>query len=126
VRLAARPIVADTSGVAGPVRSQTFARRLGAVCLALALLLALPATTTARALAEPVTIGDWMRVLFVTPDRKLDASHDGLAWTPPPPPAPQVQTSSEPAAPAEPAARTEIPRLWLRRDSRRTGRRRRR
>jgi hypothetical protein len=91
------------------------------------LMLALPTITTAGLDAQPLTMGEWMRILFVTPDRELDASQKGVAIAPPPLPAPQVQTSSDPAPPKEPVNRAaQSPRLWFRGGGLRTGRRRRR
>ena len=92
--------------------------RLTAWLAALVLVLTLPLTAISGA-AEPVTLGDWMRIIHVTPDREIDASQDGLAAVSTPPPAPVLQTSSEPA-PKEPVVRTTVPRLWFSRDFRTT------
>jgi hypothetical protein len=87
--------------------------RLMALITAAALLLALPVTATARGESQPVTLGEWMRIIFVTPDREIDSSQKGTAIAPPPLPTQAVQTSSEPAPTREPIARAQIPRLWL-------------
>jgi hypothetical protein len=102
------------------------AGQAGAMAMVAILLLALPTITTAGALAEPITAGDWMRILFDAPDRKMDPSQKGVAVAAPPIPPPQIQTSSEPAPPKEPVSQTQTPRLWFRGDRSRTGRRRRR
>jgi hypothetical protein len=81
--------------------------------MVLALLFALPITTIAAAEAAPVTVGDWMRTIFASPDREVDGSQKGLAATPPPAPQPALQTSSEPTPPKEPVARAQLPRLWF-------------
>ena len=59
-------------------------------------------------------MGEWMRILFVTPDRELDPTQRGMAIAPPPMPAPQIQTSSEPSPSQEPVNRAQSPRLWFR------------
>jgi hypothetical protein len=88
------------------------------------LLAALPITAVAKA-AEPVTLGEWMRIVFVTPDREIDSSQPGLAGTPPPTPPPVLQTSSE-QTPPKPSSvvRDRLPDGWLRRDRARSRRRR--
>jgi hypothetical protein len=108
-----------------PVDTRALARRTGALVMAVALLLALPTITTTGAAAQPVTFADWMRAVFVTPDRKIDPSHKGTAVAPPPLPPAAVQASSEPAPPKEPIQRVQVPRLWFRGDGRRSRRRRR-
>jgi hypothetical protein len=101
--------------------------RLTALLMALALVLALPVTATARGEAQPVTLGQWMRIIFVTPDREIDPSQKAVAVAPATPPPPVVQTSSEPAPAKEPVVRATPPRLWFpwQRDPPRRRRRRR-
>jgi hypothetical protein len=88
---------------------------LTALAMAFALVLALPVTATAGGEAQPVTLGEWMRTIFVTPDREIDTSQKGVASAPPPLPTPVVQASSEPAPAKQPVARPQVPRLWLNR-----------
>jgi hypothetical protein len=92
---------------------------------AFAFLLALPTMATASAEAQPVTLGDWMRTIFVTPDCKVDTAQKGVAAAPPPVPVPALQSSSAPAAPKEPVAQNQVARFWLQPEGR-TKRRRRR
>ena len=83
---------------------------------------ALPATALSSA-AEPVTLADWMRTIFVTPDREVDTSQPGLAAAPPPPPpVTAAQTQSEQTPPKDSVVRNRFPESWLRDRSR--GRRR--
>jgi hypothetical protein len=88
-------------------------RRLGALLLAIIFFVALPITVTTAAEAQPVTLGDWMRAIFLAPDRKFDPSQKGMALPPRPVAEPLVQTSSEPAPPKEPVAQTQVPRFWV-------------
>ena len=103
--------------------------RRGVALLALAGFLgALPAAAIAGA-AEPLTLADWMRTIFVTPDREVDTSQAGVAVTPPPPPPVALQTSSqqippEKAPPKNNRLQNQMPDAWLRGQAR--GRRRRR
>ena len=108
-----------------PVDAQGWLRRVGAVAMVATLMLALPTITTAGLDAQPLTMGEWMRMLFVTPDRQLDPAQKA-AIAPPPLPIPQIQTSSEPSPSQEPVNRAQSPRLWFTSGGRRTGRRRRR
>jgi hypothetical protein len=85
--------------------------------VAVAFFLALPMTVISAAEAEPVTVGDWMRTIFATPGRKIDTGQKGIAVASPPAPPPTVQTSSEPAPPKEPVARTQVPRFFLPRET---------
>jgi hypothetical protein len=80
-----------------------------------ALLSSLPTTVLAGA-SQPVTVGDWMRQIFVTPDREIDASQKGLAAAVPIAPPPIVDTSSQPI-PKEPQVRPFVPRFYLPRES---------
>ncbi len=106
----------------------TWLRRTGrslVAAIAMAGLLAsLPATAIANA-AEPITLADWLRTIFVTPDRELDASQQGVAVSPPPPPSVVVQTSSERIPPEQPVVRNRVPDGWLRDDRQRDAKRRR-
>jgi hypothetical protein len=109
-----------------PVEWEPGARRglRGRALLAIAtMVIALPIGATAGA-AEPVTIGDWMRTIFVTADRDIDTSQAGVAAAPPPLPAPAAQASTQPAPPKAPVVRAEVARLGLPRDSARRKRRR--
>jgi hypothetical protein len=96
----------------------------GRALLAIAtVLLALPIAATAGA-AEPVTIGEWMRAIFVTPDREIDTSQEGVAAAPAPLPAPTAQASTQPTPPRAPVARADVAPFGLPRDSARRKRRR--
>ena len=112
-----------------PVREQRIGpgrlRLVTAVLMMIALLWALPITATARGEAVPMTVGEWKRIIYVAPERKVDPSQKGVAVTAPPVPPPVVQASSEPAPPKEPVVRAQIPRLWFA-GGRQTVRRRRR
>jgi hypothetical protein len=87
---------------------------------------ALPVAALAHA-HEPVTLGEWMRTVFVTPDREVDRGQKALAAAPPVPPPVALQTSSEQQTPPkQPAVRDRLPDVWVRRDrvrGRRRGRR---
>lgn len=91
------------------------ARRSLALATLLAFFAALPASALAHA-AEPLTLGEWKRMLFVTPDRKIDRSNPAVATAPPVPPPVVLQTSSEQIPPQQPVVRDRIPDAWLRRD----------
>ena len=91
-------------------------RRVAASLMALLLFLAMPITVTVAAEAQPVTLAQWMRAIFVTVDRQVDPTEKALALTPPPPPVPIVDPTSEPAPPRTPALQPEVPRFWLRRE----------
>src|SRR5687767_1537199 len=93
------------------------ARRLVAALMVAAFLGALPAASIAGA-AEPVTLADWMRTIFVTPDREVDSTQQGLAAAPPPAPPVALQTSSEPTPPKDTVVRNRMPESWLRDRSR--------
>src|SRR5688500_11191353 len=83
---------------------------------------ALPATALSGA-AEPVTLADWMRTVFVTPDREIDTSQPAVAVAPPPPPPVVLQTTSEQippdkAPPKRSGLRNQMPDTWLRSQTR--------
>ena len=99
-------------------------RGLVAVVAMAGLFASLPATAIANA-AEPITLADWLRTIFVTPDREVDASQQGVAVSPPPPPPVVVQTSSERIPPEQPVVRNRVPDGWLRDDRQRDAKRRR-
>jgi hypothetical protein len=102
-------------------------RAATALLMLLSLILALPVTATARGEAAPVTLGEWKRIVYNTPDREIDATQKGVAAAPPPAPQPALQTSSESSPPKEPVVRTQIPRMWFSgKPQRGRGRRRRR
>ncbi|HEY0710400.1 MAG TPA: hypothetical protein VGG33_26575 [Polyangia bacterium] len=88
--------------------------RVVALIAALALFVTLPITALAHA-SEPVTVGDWMRQIFVTPDREIDPSQKGLAAAVPVTPPPAIDTSSQPI-PKEPQARPQVSRFFLPRE----------
>jgi hypothetical protein len=104
-------------------RPGTTRPRLAALVLAVALFLASPIAAVESAAAQPVTLGDWLRMTFVTMGCKTDPSEKGLGVAPPPAPPPALQTSSEPAPPKDPATTVQVPRFWFRREA--NGKRRR-
>jgi hypothetical protein len=90
-----------------------------------AFIAALPVAALAHA-HEPVTLGEWMRTIFVTPDREMDRGQKALAATATPPPPVALQSSSEQQTPPkQQVVRDRLPDAWVRRDRVR-GRRRRR
>jgi hypothetical protein len=98
----------------------TLLRRLavGAVAFAtlITFLAAMPAAALAHA-AEPISFGDWMRTIFVTPDRKIDQSKPALAAGPLIPVIQiTLQTSSEQVPADHPVVRDRLPDVWIRRD----------
>lgn len=78
-------------------------------------LAALPVAALAHA-AEPVTLAEWLRTIYVTPDRELDRSDPATVVAPPSPPPPALQTSSEQIPPKQPVLRNRVPDGWLRRN----------
>ena len=106
-----------------PVRG---VRRGGALLLALILFVAAPMMSVASAAAEPMTVGEWLSVTFGSLSQKVDPTQKGVGVAAPPAPPPQLQATSEPAAPKTPAASTAVPRLWVQRQTVRGKRRRRR
>jgi hypothetical protein len=104
--------------------SKGIQRALAVVSLA-AFLGVLPETAIMHS-AEPVTLGDWLRQIFVTVDREIDRTAMGVAASSPPPPPAVLQTSSEQTPPRQSVDRSRLPDGWVRQSSRRTGRRRRR
>jgi hypothetical protein len=88
-------------------------RRAGVGCVLCAFLAALPTTAVANA-AAPITLADWMRTIFVTPDREVDQNKPAIPVPTPTPPTPAPQTSSEQVPPQNTAVRTQLPEAWLR------------
>jgi hypothetical protein len=86
-----------------------------AVLALAAFCLALPVAALANA-AEPVTLAEWLRTIYVTPDREIDRSDPATVVAPPAPPPPAVQTSSEQVPPRQPIARDRVPEGWFRRN----------
>jgi hypothetical protein len=84
---------------------------------AICLFLGAPMMAVASAAAHPVSLGDWMRTIFASASRKIDPAQKGVGVAPPPIPAQQLQPSSEPAAPKQPATSMEGPRFWVDRES---------
>ena len=99
-------------------------RRIGAVALALALFVASPLMAVAHAAAQPITAGDWMRAIFVAPDRKIDTMHQGVTAATTPMPPQELQSTNEPAPPKPAVTGADGPRLWVRRRAVRKRRRR--
>jgi hypothetical protein len=95
-----------------------------ALLLLATFLAATPVTALVHA-AEPVTLGDWMRTIFVSPDREIDRSPEALTVALPAPPPVALQTSSEQTPPKQPMVRDRLPEVWVRAGSRRSRRRRR-
>ena len=89
------------------------ARRSVALLALATFFAALPAGALAHA-AEPVTLADWLRAIFVTPDRKIDRTAPAVAVATPPPPPLVLQTSSQQVPPKAPVIRDRIPEAWLR------------
>jgi hypothetical protein len=107
----------DTDDDWSPVSERVGLRpRLTALLMVVALLLVQPLTATAAGEAQPVTLGEWMRIIFVAPERQIDPSQKGVAVALATPPPPVVQTSSEPAPAKEPVVRATPPRFWLPKD----------
>jgi hypothetical protein len=100
-------------------------RRIVAVVAAAMFCLALPVAALTNA-AEPVTLADWLRTIYVTPDREIDRSDPAVVAPPPAPPPPALQTSSEQTPPKQPIVRDRLPDGWVRRNGWRPGRRARR
>ena len=57
-------------------------RRAVAVVAMAAFCLALPVAALANA-AEPVTLADWLRTIYVTPDREIDPADPAVVVPPP-------------------------------------------
>ena len=87
--------------------------------------LALPVAALANAV-EPVTLADWLRTIYVTPDREIDRADPAMVASPPAPPPPALQTSSEQTPPKQPIVRDRLPEGWFRRNARHARRRNRR
>jgi hypothetical protein len=94
--------------------------------MALILFVAAPMMAVSSAAAEPLTLGQWMSAIFSTWSKKVDTAQQGIAAAAPPAPLPQLQASSEPAAPKAPPATSAVPRFWIQRDGARKKVRRRR
>jgi hypothetical protein len=90
-------------------------RQVVAVVAMAAFCLALPVAAVANA-AEPVTLADWLRTIYVTPDREIDRADPAVVVPPPAPPPPVLQTSSEQTPPKQPIVRDRVPEGWLRRN----------
>ncbi len=100
--------------------------RRGIAILALAAFLGVLPETAVLNAAEPVTLADWLRLIYVTPDREVDRTAPGLAAATAPAPPVVLQTSSEQTPPKPTADRNRLPDTWIRHPSRRSRRRRRR
>lgn len=92
---------------------RTALRRAGVGFALVAFLAALPATAVTNQ-AEPITLADWMRTIFLSPDREVDQHKPAIPVPTPAPPPPAPQTSSEQVPPQHTAVRTQLPEAWLR------------
>jgi hypothetical protein len=98
-------------------------RRAVAIITLAGLMGLLPSAAILHA-SEPVTLADWLRQIFVTPDRKVDRFQPALAAASPPPPPVVLQTSSEKTPPSQAVNRSALPEAWMRQSARRSRKRR--